>query len=120
VGPAPDIAEVVASRVVQLLEPVLADLCGPRPAAVLVDAATLAAELGVSRRFVYEHASELGARRLGTGNRARLRFDTDEAKAALQRLDHRSPAPRRELPSPPRPARHGVGELLPIRGTAVE
>ena len=33
--------------------------------APLVDAAALAAELGVSRDYVYEHAAELGALRLG-------------------------------------------------------
>jgi hypothetical protein len=49
----------------------------------LVDAATLAAELGVSRDWVYEHAAELGALRLGSGPRARLRFDPVAARAAL-------------------------------------
>jgi len=40
----------------------------------MVDAATLARELGVERDWVYEHAKELGAVRLG-GPRGRLRFD---------------------------------------------
>jgi hypothetical protein len=49
----------------------------------LVDAATLAAELGVSREWVYEHRDELGAIPLGKGSRPRLRFDPDAARAAL-------------------------------------
>jgi hypothetical protein len=42
----------------------------------LVDAATLAAELGVKRSWVYQHATELQPIRLGRGPKARLRFDT--------------------------------------------
>jgi len=49
----------------------------------LVDAATLAGLLGVSRAYVYEHATDLGALRLGDGPRARLRFDPDRARAGL-------------------------------------
>lgn len=49
----------------------------------LVTAATLAGLLGVSRDYVYEHATDLGALRLGDGPRARLRFDPDRARAAL-------------------------------------
>lgn len=44
------------------------------PAARLVDAATLARMLGVERDWVYAHAGQLGAVRLG-GPRGRLRFD---------------------------------------------
>jgi hypothetical protein len=55
----------------------------PSSRAPLVDAGTLAAELGVSRGYVYEHADELGALRLGNGPRARLRFDPLAARAAL-------------------------------------
>lgn len=52
----------------------------------LVDAATLAAELGCSRKWIYEHADELGALALGAlgdGKRPRLRFDPVAARAAL-------------------------------------
>ena len=41
----------------------------------LVSARELADVLNVKRSFVYEHAGELGAIRLGTGPKARLRFD---------------------------------------------
>jgi hypothetical protein len=49
----------------------------------LVDAARVAEHLGVSRDYVYEHAAELGALRLGSGPRARLRFDLGEVDSRL-------------------------------------
>jgi hypothetical protein len=60
----------------------------------LVDAARLGRELGVSRAWVYEHAGELGAIRLGEGSKARLRFDVERARAALASYgSERSQAP---------------------------
>lgn len=50
----------------------------------LVDAAAVAAMLGVTRGWVYEHASELGAVRLGAGTRPRLRFDLEVVGVALE------------------------------------
>jgi hypothetical protein len=98
----------------------------PAQARDLVDAATLAKRLGVSRGFVYEHADELGAFRLGSGPRARLRFDVAEALGRLtacsasRRSGPPDPAPR--AASGPRGRRRlgtsggSVPELLPIRG----
>jgi hypothetical protein len=72
--------EAVARRVVQLLQET-SDGPSSRLAAVrLVDAATVAELFSVDRDWVYAHARELGAIRLG-GERGRLRFDLD----ALQR-----------------------------------
>jgi hypothetical protein len=51
----------------------------------LLDARELAEMLGVRPRWVHEHASELGAIRLGEGPRAPLRFDPVEAIARLPR-----------------------------------
>jgi hypothetical protein len=48
----------------------------------LLDAAELAGEFGVARSWVYAHAAELGAIRLG-GERGRLRFDLATARAAF-------------------------------------
>jgi hypothetical protein len=60
----------------------------------MVDAATLAAELGLTRQTVYQHAAELGGVRVGSGERARWRFDLEAAKAAMGRLaSKRSQAP---------------------------
>jgi predicted DNA-binding transcriptional regulator AlpA len=39
-----------------------------------LDANEVARRLGVSRDWVYEHADELGASRIGSGSRPRLRF----------------------------------------------
>jgi hypothetical protein len=78
--------QAIAERVVDLLTSTLerqtADqarsiLHQSRPApepSGLVDAATLAHVLGVEREWVYQHAKQLGAVRLG-GPRGRLRFD---------------------------------------------
>lgn len=70
------LADLVAERVVARLT-----AGPPAAAAALVDAATLAAELGVTRGYVYANADDLGAVRLGDGPRARLRFDLAAARA---------------------------------------
>jgi hypothetical protein len=95
----PELAETIARRVVELLRGKEAE---ERPAR-LVDAATLARELGVEREWVYAHAEQLGAVRLG-GPHGRLRFDRHEvgkrlggAKPATWRPPRR--APRRHRPS---------------------
>ena len=50
----------------------------------LVDARELAEELGVSIDYVYAHATELGGLRLGSGPNARIRFDLDRVRQALE------------------------------------
>jgi hypothetical protein len=65
-----------------------------RRAGRLVDAATVARLLGVSRATVYANADQLGGIRLGNGKRARLRFDParlDEPRSSA----HRTARPRR-------------------------
>ena len=47
----------------------------------LLTADELAAWLRVDRAYVYEHAAELGVFRLGSGPRARLRFDLRRSAA---------------------------------------
>ncbi len=42
-----------------------------------LDAAAVAERLGMTREWVYEHASQLGAVRIGGGSRPRLRFPPD-------------------------------------------
>jgi hypothetical protein len=72
------IAERAAHRVVQLLE-----RSGPG-AYQLLDAKELARELNVSVDYVYAHAPDLGAMRLGDGPKARLRFDLHTAQRAMR------------------------------------
>jgi len=71
--------EAVAHRVAELIRDDAHETAAPR----LVDAATLAAELGVERSWVYEHRDELAPVRLGTGSKPRLRFDVQAVRAAL-------------------------------------
>jgi hypothetical protein len=73
------LVDVIAERVAELvhMEPARGRM---------VDAATVAAELGVERPWVYQHAAELGARRLGDGPRARLRFDLETVRRAAVAL----------------------------------
>jgi hypothetical protein len=62
----------------------IAGLVASAPMTVgLVDARDLADELGVERDWVYANAERLGAVRLGSGPRARLRFDVEQAREAL-------------------------------------
>jgi hypothetical protein len=77
----PDDIESIASRVAELLRE-------QQPSASrLADAAEVARELGVDRDWVYEHAEELGAARLG-GARGRLRFDLVRIRRDLACADH--------------------------------
>ena len=69
------LADAVAERLLPRLAEELANLVAEREvpapapeAGQLVDAATLARLLGVSRGYVYEHAEDLGASRLGDGS----------------------------------------------------
>jgi N-formylglutamate amidohydrolase len=67
------IAEATATR--------LAEIVSSTPGTfALVDARQLARDLGVSLDYVYAHATELGAMRLGSGPKARIRFDLNRAR----------------------------------------
>jgi fumarylacetoacetate (FAA) hydrolase family protein len=82
------IAEATAAR--------LAEIVSAAPGSfALVDARQLARDLGVSLDYVYAHATELGAMRLGTGPKARIRFDLDRARQALETRVARSTGRRR-------------------------
>lgn len=109
-----ELAELVADLVVERLE-------APAPGG-LVDAATLARLLGVERGFVYRHADELGAVRLGDGPRARPRFDVEEARRRLAACQGGRESAASDAASSAglrRRRRRGSGtgvELLPVRG----
>jgi hypothetical protein len=101
----PDDVEAIAERVLSLLRDELL-----RTPARLVDATGLAHALGVDRTWVYAHAEELHAVRLG-GEHGRLRFDIE---LVLRSLNGDGAAPQ-----PVRSARRNKllpagGELLPI------
>ena len=71
------IAEATARRLVEFVggRGKTFGLVGPRE---------LAEGLGVSLDYVYAHATELGALRLGSGPKARIRFDLDGARRLLE------------------------------------
>jgi len=114
----PRTVEEIARRVVALLE---RRGLGRRE---LVDAAELARRFGIERSWVYTHAIELGAVKLGNGAKPRLRFDPEVAARVLRRVG--------EIPAADPPARSGkrAGQpprraasdvrLLPIRGQGEE
>ena len=114
-APEAELVEAIALRVVELLRE------GELARGGLVDAAALAEHLGVSRAFVYEHAEELGTRRLGDGRRARLRFDLERAERAYSCFKDRTsdePAARTVTPIRRRRRAQRLGTeapLLPIR-----
>ncbi len=104
--------EAVARRVVELMRGEGASSSSSRG---LVDAATLAAELGVTRSWIYEHRDELGAVQLGTGAKPRLRFDVQRAREALIGGSQRPPA---GLPGSTRPQSPPVRRRGRPRSTA--
>lgn len=117
-GEAQLLADAIVERVAELL-------CADPRQGVLVDAATLADKLGVSRDCVYAHADELGCQRIGGGPRGRLRFDLNRALVAWTSRSHSKESRTPKLPAPTgdvaRRRRQRMGSspgLLPIRGSA--
>jgi hypothetical protein len=92
--------------------PLTARLGDGSAAGRMVDAAEVAKTLGVARSWVYAHAGVLGATRLGSGSRGRLRFDLERARAAFVTVGETTrPTPR------PRPRRRSstAGSILKAR-----
>jgi hypothetical protein len=63
----------------------------PQPGTRLVTAAEVAEWCGVERSWVYAHAEQLGARKIGTGERPRLRFDLEEVSERIAALNGPQP-----------------------------
>src|SRR5262249_22451365 len=100
----------------------LRDEADGKSQSVLVDAATLAKQLNVSRSTVYEHSGELGAIEVGHGTRPRLRFDPEQARTAWTRRGEGRRSQETKSPSPPRISRRrqptclgSSGFLLPVK-----
>lgn len=105
------LADLVAAR----LRGFVADLAAqvPEPGQ-LVDAHAVARLTGMSERWVYDHANELGAIKAGDGTRPRLRFDPGLVRARLDQRNVDAPPPQQA----PAPRRLPPAELLPVKGRA--
>jgi hypothetical protein len=104
-GP-PDLVEAVARRVVELL-----DRRSPGIETPLLSALEVAQHFGVGRKWVYEHAEDPGAIRLGPGRRARMRFNATVVKQRVNELRLKRSHTRGTKSASSEPP-----ELLPIYG----
>jgi len=107
--------EAIARRVVELL--------GSNP--TLLDAAAVAQRLGRSREWVYRHADELGAVRLGDGDRPRLGFTPEKVAEYVDACKSSRRTPTGSNRTTVRRTRATTGkvngqgaDLLPVRGEA--
>jgi hypothetical protein len=108
--------DAVARRVVELLrEEGAVSREGPR----LLTVAAVSQEFGVSTDWLYANAGPLGAIRLGSGPRARLRFDRATIADRIAKVaSHASRARSSQRGKRQRGTREGAdGDLLPIRGS---
>jgi hypothetical protein len=114
------LVDAIAERVADLLEERAVGAAAP---ASWLDAEAVARLLNVERSYVYEHATVLGARRLGDGPRARLRFRLEDVERAIPCVASRRSGEAETRAAMPirrrrRPAGMGTGvPLLPIRGS---
>jgi predicted DNA-binding transcriptional regulator AlpA len=104
------IAEAVADV---LAERGLVIYAGPNPSARILKVAEVARLLGRSPPWVYEHAAELGAIRMGMGPKARIGFDL--ATIEQWKRDHQTAPPKTRQPTRrlPRPTAPSSANLIP-------
>lgn len=81
----PSEIDAIVGRVAELLQS-RRTACPVRPQPRMVTAAEVARWCGVERSWVYAHAEDLGARKIGTGERPRLRFDLAEVSERIASL----------------------------------
>jgi hypothetical protein len=101
--------DALAHRVAELLttSPPVRESEQPTP---LLTAAEVSRWWGVDRGWIYQHAQQLGAVRLGSGKRPRLRFDADRVAQALGARRQNSSDEGRS------PRKRADQKLLPLRG----
>ena len=122
-----DYDDAALDRLADLLVDRLAARLGglmPERAEPLVDAVEIARLFGRTRSWVYEHAGELGAVRLGSGPRPRLGFSPARVAAHFEQASQPTPL---MLPQPAKPRRArrrradrtaSGAELLRVRGNS--
>ena len=99
------LADLIAHRVAARLGGLTSGHDRPEP---LVDAAEIARLHGKTRSWVYEHAGELGAVRLGSGPRPRLGFSPARVAQQLHQVEEPASMPLPD-PVPPRRRRQRAG-----------
>jgi hypothetical protein len=110
------LAELLAERLAVRLSGLT-----PARSEPLVDGAEIARLHGKTRSWVYEHAGELGAVRLGSGPRPRLGFSPERVAAHFEKVNEPKPLTLPQLAKPrrrrrPRTDRTPSGaELLRVR-----
>jgi hypothetical protein len=97
--------EAVAECVVEQMR----DVLRPQPWFGLADAAEVARRLRVRENWVYAHSDELGAIRLGDGEKARLRFDLERVARAVGVIES-----ERDGRAAGRPRTHGLPAGVPL------
>lgn len=85
-----EFAEVIAERVVEMLEQ-----RDRRRVGAFATAADVAERLQVRKSWVYANQHRLGVIRLGDGPKARLRFDLEEATRTIQEDSSKDPVASR-------------------------
>jgi hypothetical protein len=109
ISPQPDGLEDLAERIAGRVAEILADSRSlDTTQNEWLTAGQLAARLGVTAQWVYDHQNELGAIKLGSGRKPRLRFPGDTTPGTDHWARHR---PRPEGHREPRRTRAG---LLPV------
>lgn len=106
----PVMVEAIAQRVAELLRTDLG--LTPR----FLTPVQVAERFAVSRKWVYDHAEELGATRLGQGPRARPRFDAEVVSRVLDRHEPSSLEAAKSHDASSVTKSAGGGPLLPIYG----
>ena len=89
-----DLIELLAARVVEMLAGQLQTPANStRRPGRLLSATEVSEWWGVRRSWVYQHADQLGAIRIGDGERPRLRFDLEQVARHLNQPSPRAPRP---------------------------
>lgn len=110
----PDVRVIAEAVVDALAERGLVVYAGPIPSARVLQAREVARLLGRSTPWVYQHATELGAIRMGSGPKARIGFDL--ATIEQWKRDHKLAPPQTLKPARRRPRRNAIpagGNLIP-------
>jgi hypothetical protein len=99
ISPEPDGLEELAERIADRVAAILTHGRSlDRTQNEWLTAGQLATRLGVTAQWVYDHQNELGAIKLGSGRKPRLRFRADTTPGTALRARHQPPPEGRREP----------------------